>query len=85
MLVFLGWLNIYAATYNEMHQSIFDISQSYGKQLMWIVTAMLLACLFLMMDSKFFETFSYPMYILGIVLLIGVLIFGREKIGRAHV
>lgn len=78
VLAVMGWVNIYAATYNDAHQSIFDISQSYGKQLLWIITALGLASLFLMMDSKFFETFAYPMYILGIVLLIGVLIFGKE-------
>ncbi|MGY8927664.1 MAG: rod shape-determining protein RodA, partial [Flavobacteriales bacterium] len=36
----MGWLNIYAATYSEDHQSLFDFSQSYGKQLLWIGTAL---------------------------------------------
>jgi rod shape determining protein RodA len=33
ILVFMGWLNIYAAVYNEEHQNIFDTTQTYGMQL----------------------------------------------------
>ena len=36
VLVFMGWLNIYAAVYDDNHSSILDISQKYGKQLIWI-------------------------------------------------
>ena len=36
VLVFIGWLNIYAAVYNESHNNIFDLSQEYGKQLIWM-------------------------------------------------
>ncbi len=41
-LVFMGWLNIYAAVYNTEHQNILDISQRYGKQLIWIGAALIL-------------------------------------------
>ena len=37
LLVFMGWLNIYAAVYNEEHQNIFDTTQKYGKQLISIL------------------------------------------------
>ena len=36
LLVIMGWLNIYAAVYDEEHQNIFDTTQKYGKQLIWI-------------------------------------------------
>lgn len=78
ILALLGWLNIYAATYNEEHQSIIDFSQSYGKQLMWIGTAVVLAMVILMLEERFFDTFSYVIYFIGILLLIAVLIFGKE-------
>ncbi len=74
----MGWLNIYAATYNEEHQSIFDFSQSYGKQLVWIATALVLGLIILMLEARFFDTFSYVIYFVGILLLIAVLIFGKE-------
>lgn len=80
-MVFLGWFNIYAAVYNEEHKSIFDISQNYGKQLIWIATSIVIALAILLIDGKFFTVFSYPIYGFVILLLILVLVFGREVAG----
>ena len=81
LLVLIGWLNIYAAVYDENHSSIFDISQKYGKQLIWIGAAFVLAFLVLLTDSKFFTTFSMVIYGIMILLLIAVLFFGTETKG----
>ena len=81
LLVFIGWLNIYAAVYDENHSSIFDISQKYGKQLVWIGAAFVLAFLVLLTDSKFFTTFSMVIYGIMIFLLIAVLFLGTEPKG----
>jgi len=77
-LVFLGWVNIYASVYNPEHQSIFDTSQRYGKQLIWIGAAMVLAFFILVTDSSFFVFFSYVFYAIIIVLLIIVMFVGSE-------
>ena len=61
-LVFMGWFNIYAAVYNEEYQSIFDTSQRYGKQLIWIGAAMVLALIILIIDTSFYVFFSYILY-----------------------
>ena len=81
LLVLIGWLNIYAAVYDENHSSIFGISQKYGKQLIWIGAAFVLAFLVLLTDSKFFTTFSMVIYGIMIFLLIAVLFFGTETKG----
>ena len=81
LLVFLGWLNIYAAVYNDEHQSIFDVTQRYGKQLMWIGAAFFLAIIILIIEGQFFSAFAYPTYLTMIFLLIAVLLFGREVNG----
>jgi rod shape determining protein RodA len=81
LLVFIGWLNIYAAVFNEEHQSIFDISQRYGKQLMWIGAACILAISILLIDFRFFSSFGYALYIIMLLLLIGVVLFGTEVKG----
>ncbi len=78
VLVFMGWINIYAATFNENYQSIFDTSQSYGKQMMWISTSYFIAWVILMLDPRFFSRLAYLIYGVCIALLIGVLIFGTE-------
>lgn len=77
-LTILGWLNIYAAVYNEDHKSIFDFSQRYGKQLVWIVTTLILASAVLFIDNRFYFFFSYYIYGLFLFMLVLVLILGKE-------
>ncbi len=81
LLVFMGWLNIYAAVYNEEHQSIFDTTQKYGKQLIWIASAIFIAVMILIIDAGFYTVFAYFFY--GILLLacIAVPYLGREVKG----
>ncbi len=81
LLVLMGWLSIYAAVYDENHSSILDMSQNYGKQLLWIVTSIVLALIILITDARFFSSFAMLIYILMIGALIGVLLFGKEIAG----
>ena len=81
VLVLLGWINIYAAVYNEEHKSIFDITQSYGKQMIWIVSSLFLGLVILLTDSRFFSTFAYIIYGLTIFSLVVVLAVGSEISG----
>lgn len=80
-LVLIGWVNIYAAVYNEEHKSILDISQNYGRQMIWIATSLVLAIFILVIDGKFFEAFAYPIYVFVLLILVAVLLFGREVAG----
>jgi rod shape determining protein RodA len=75
-LVLIGWVNIYAAVYNEDHHSIFDISQRYGKQLMWIMLGLLIALVILLVDSHFFTSFAIPIYGVVLLSLLLVLVLG---------
>lgn len=81
VLIFMGWLNIYAAVYDDTHSNILDITQKYGKQLIWIGASFLIGFLILLTDSKFFTAFSFVIYGLMIGLLAAVLVFGREVNG----
>ncbi len=78
IMLFFGWLNIYAAGYKETHSSIFDISQNYGKQFVWILIAFVLGFMVMLTDIKFFIAFAYPIFIAIMLLLISVLLFGTE-------
>lgn len=80
-LVITGWLNIYASAYDESHQNIFDFSQKYGKQLFFILAALVLALGILIIDPKFFSQFSYFIYGFFIIALIVVIFSGREISG----
>ncbi|MFV0521073.1 MAG: rod shape-determining protein RodA [Mangrovibacterium sp.] len=81
LLCILGWLNIYSAVYNEDHSSMFDITQRYGKQLIWILAACAIAVMIIFIDSKFFVSFSFAFYGFTIFLLLSVLLFGTEVNG----
>lgn len=72
LLVFMGWLNIYAAVYDESHSNILDIDLKYGKQLLWIGAAFVLGI---------FIAFSFVIYGLTVGLLAAVLVFGVESHG----
>lgn len=77
-LVIMGWLNIYAAVYSEDHSSIFDTTQRYGSQLLWIVAAIGIAMVVMLIDSRFYFVFANYIYILLIFILVFVLLFGVE-------
>jgi len=81
ILMLLGWVMIYSAVYDENHSSIFDMSQRYGKQLLWIILSLFLGAVILLIDAKFFNVFAYPIYTFVMLMLVGVLLFGSTIAG----
>lgn len=81
VFIFFGWINIYAAEYNEEHARIFDTSQRYGKQLIWIMAAIAIAFIIMVIDSRFYIFFSYTLYVIVILSLLVVLLAGKEVHG----
>jgi len=78
LMLFFGWLNIYAANYDEGAVNLITMNAEPGKQLFWIATSCIWIFLILLLDGKFYTTFSYLIYILMLLLLVGVLIIGKE-------
>jgi rod shape determining protein RodA len=74
----MGWINIYAAVFNADQPSIFDTTQKYGKQLLWIGGALVIIILIMFLDGRIYEKFSWPIFILVMLMLIGVLFLGKE-------
>ena len=64
--------------YLEGNQNLISMTQEPGKQLFWIASSFVWIFLILIIDGKFYTTFSWPIYTLMILLLIGVLIIGKE-------
>jgi rod shape determining protein RodA len=81
VLVIIGWMNIYAAVYNDEHYIITDITQKYGKQMIWIGLSFLLAAIILIIHENFYTAFAYIIY--GILLIINILVpfLGHEVKG----
>lgn len=81
VLVIMGWVSIYAAVYNDDHRSIFDLTQRYGVQIIWIGISFLLAISILLIDARYYHMFAYPIYWIGVVIMVGVMLFGKEVNG----
>jgi len=82
-LVIIGWFNIYAVTYDsQVEKSIFDLTTSSGKQLVWIGTAIGLITLIMVADYRFFENLSLVIYLIFLLILIVTPVFGKEVNGQ---
>lgn len=82
VLVLMGWLNIFAAGYDEsIRQSIFDLSTNAGRQLLFIGTSAVLIMVIMIVDNRFYETFAYVIYAAVILLCIVVIFAGSEVAG----
>ena len=81
LLISIGWLNIYSSTFSEENSSIFDFSQLYGKQLFFIGVSLISVFLLLAVEAHFYERFSSVFYIITILLLLGLFVFGKTIAG----
>ncbi len=80
-LMIMGWLNIYAASYNAANPNIFDISQEYGMQFIWIMSSIVIGFSIFLMDGRFITKLSYPFYGVCMAMLVLVLLIGKEVNG----
>lgn len=82
ILITVGWFSIYAAVFSESSTVLIDINTNSGKQLLFIIGALLVGAVILLLDSKFFYVLSPLFYAITILLLVGVLIVGRNVGGN---
>ncbi|MFA7136001.1 MAG: FtsW/RodA/SpoVE family cell cycle protein, partial [Bacteroidales bacterium] len=79
MLTMIGWVNIFSAVYDQDHVSIFDFSQRYGQQFVWIITAYSLAFIILfILNPKIYQSLAWLAYGATIILLFAVIFVGTE-------
>lgn len=81
LLVFIGWLNIYAAVYNEATAGSFELSSKYGMQLIWIGISTIAAIVILLIDDIYYHQLAYPAYALMFIVLVMTLFIGKEVNG----
>lgn len=84
ILVIFGWFNIYAANYDPGSANpIFSTTSEPGKQLIFIAGTAIIIGVIMVMDFKFYDSISYILYGVFILLLAVVLVLG-QKIGGAR-
>jgi len=81
ILVGFGWLNILSASHTGSTIDYFDLTQPFGKQLVFILLTFVLVILLLSVESKFYERFSSIIYIISMLSLIGLFLFGKNVNG----
>ena len=79
-LVGFGWLNIYSASMSDT-QNIWDVTQIYSKQLIWILLSVVLIIFILAVEAKFYERFSSLIYLFALAALVGLYVFGQTVNG----
>ena len=81
LLVSFGIVNVYSATFNETLNGIFDISQPVGKQIFFLIFSLFVGLIILFINSKFFEQFATLGYLISMLLLAGLFLFGKTVSG----
>lgn len=81
-LCIIGWFNIHAAVYDPEHSSLISLGTNYGKQFIFIITATIIAATILIIDNRFYSSISPVFYGITILLLILVLIIGKNVGGN---
>ncbi len=84
VLVVMGWMTIYSASLPLEETHILDVSQKYGRQLLFIILNIPLILIVLNMNAKVFEKYAIIFYIVGIFLLLGLFIFGSTIKGQTN-
>jgi rod shape determining protein RodA len=84
ILVILGWLNIYSSSLSSTVEdaSLFDFTQIYGKQMLFIFFTIPLVFMILAVDAKFYEKYSSVIFGVALVLLAGLFVAGKTIAGQ---
>ena len=83
-LVVMGWLNIYSSSLSTVSEdaSIFDFTQIYGKQFLFIAFSIPIIFIVLSVEAKFYEKYSIIIFAVALLSLIGLFIFGKTIAGQ---
>lgn len=68
MLLVFGWVSVCGASFTYGDTDIFSLSTRSGMQIVWMATSVSLGFVILMLDDRFYDTFSYVIY--GVLLLL---------------
>lgn len=80
-LVGIGWINIYSASFDPTADSFFSIDNLYTKQLLWIILGFFIIAFILFLEAKFFERFSSVIYVVSLLSLLLLFVFGKTISG----
>jgi len=80
-LILFGWANIYSASLGSTSGSFFDLEQPYGKQALFVGLSIFLVIIILSIEAKFYQRFSSIIYLVSLLSLAGLFVFGKTISG----
>jgi len=83
ILVFIGLVTVFSVEYRSTDPSIFMMSKSHMKQFTWLCVSLFVGLIILFTESKFFSSFAFLFYTIGIILLV-VTIFAGKNVKGSH-
>ena len=82
MFLIMGIANVYSAAFDPDHPNLFDFSQKYGKQILWVAFSCFLGFLVMLIDASIYRKFAIAIYVFCIILLVVVLFM--PEVNGAH-
>ena len=70
LMVAAGVVSIYAASYDFDQANMFSADEFSGRQVRWIGLSFLLGLVILLIDSRMYETYAFPIYVVVMLLLL---------------
>lgn len=83
ILVTLGMVSIYAASYDFDHANMLSFAEFSGKQFRWIGLSLALGLVILLIDVRIYENYAYVIYA-GLLVLLLITIFIAPDIKGSH-
>jgi len=84
VLMSIGWIAVFASSYDDSTPNFFDTHHIYVRQMIWIGTSVILALFIIVIDNKFYTAFAYFIYGAIVLLLVAVFFFGHEVKGNKN-
>ena len=82
-LVILGWISVCGASYDYGEVDLLSLDTRSGKQFLWIGCSLGIGFILLMLEDKFYDWFSYILY-LGLMILLAITPFLAEDINGSY-
>ena len=83
LLMIMGVATVYSTAFDPDHPNLFDFSQKYGKQLVWVFVSLFLGMLVFLIDADIYRKFAVPIYGFTLLLLVIVLFMPAKNGARA--
>lgn len=78
----IGLLSIHSAVFSPEHPGLIDLDTNYGKQFIFIIVSLIVGVFILLLEGRFLSALSPAIYVVTTLLLILVLVIGRNVGGN---